>query len=128
MDWTDFNDEFTSILEQAAENEDLGAVFSAELGIQGMESEVSISGEWFSSEEGPFLELQLQGFDAVSLSDKLQAIGWTGQDSTFVYKITWDENSISSIWQIMPATFEAMSLTPEEVNIEFISLSGLDDY
>jgi hypothetical protein len=38
MDWTDFNEQFTSIVEQAAENDDLGAVFSAELGMQGIHS------------------------------------------------------------------------------------------
>ena len=88
MSWKELIEELTGIVEEAAATEDLGVTFEIELIVHGFDSEVSLAGEWFLGDAGPFLEIQLKGMNEFSDADRLLVLGWTKIEDNFVYQAT----------------------------------------
>lgn len=127
MSWKELIEELAGIVEEAAATEDLGASFEIELNLQGVEQEMSLAGEWFLGDEGPYLEIQLKGLNEFPAADGLLDMGWQRVDNDFVYQATWSDDAADSICTNITIAFEKLSLSADDLNIESVSLFGLDD-
>lgn len=127
MSWKELIEELTGIVEEAAASEDLGATFEIELNVQGVEQGVILEGEWFLGEAGPFLDIQLKGMDDFPTAETLLDLGWTKNNEYFVYQATWKDDTADTICTNITLAFEKLSLSADDLNIESVSLFGLDD-
>ena len=127
MSWTELLEELSGIVEEAAATEDLGATFEIELNVQGVDSEVSLAGEWFLGDLGPFLEIKLKGMNEFPAAETLLDMGWIKIDENFVFQATWSDDAVDTICTNITLAFEKLSLSEDELSIESVSLYGLDD-
>ncbi len=127
MSWTELIEELTGIVEEAAATEDFGATFEIELSIKGVEQEASLAGEWFLGEAGLFLEIQLKGMNELSATETLLDMGWTKTNETFVCQVSWKADAVDTFCTNITLAFERLSISEDDLNIESVSLFGLDD-